>query len=53
MLDEYIKIHNGYPSDMTDEEWVDIVQRMSKTFKMQMRLQLNLQILMLKNILKL
>ena len=33
MLDEYIKIHNGYPSEMTDEEWVDIVQRLSKSFK--------------------
>ena len=33
MLDEYIKIHTGHPSDMTDEEWVAIINAMAQSFR--------------------
>lgn len=33
MLDDLIKIHNGHPSGMTDEEWVDILNEMSTALK--------------------
>jgi len=33
MLDEYIKIHTGHPSDMTDEEWVGILETMVQSFR--------------------
>ena len=33
MLDDFIKTHHGHPSNMTDEEWIDILQKMSKSLK--------------------
>lgn len=33
MLDEYIEINHGYPSDMTDEEWVEIVNKIANSFR--------------------
>lgn len=33
MLDEYIKVHNGYPPDTTDEQWVETINKMAKCFR--------------------
>lgn len=33
MIDEFIKIHHGYPCDLTSEEWEQILNRMSTCFK--------------------
>ena len=33
MLEEFIEVHNGYPADLTDDEWVEILRKMSRSFK--------------------
>ncbi len=33
MLEEYVRIHHGYPDGMTDEQWVEIVNKMASSFR--------------------
>ena len=33
MIDEFIKMHHGYPCDLTNEEWEQTLNKMSTCFK--------------------
>lgn len=33
MLEELIEVHHGHPADLTDDEWVKILQKMSVSFR--------------------
>ena len=33
MIDDLIKVHHGYPGEMTDKEWVETLKKMSTAFK--------------------
>lgn len=33
MIEELIEVHHGYPTDLTDDEWVEVLKKMSKSFR--------------------
>lgn len=33
MIEELIEVHHGYPGELTDEEWINILKKMSKSFR--------------------
>lgn len=50
MIDDLIKVHHGYPGEMTDKEWVETLKKMH--LKTQMKKQPSSLILMRTNTLK-